>query len=1072
MKKYKLKNAQNELLGNFLVSEIAELFSKGSLSGTEQIYLEKFQRWGNLYEDEDVRKIINDVLDGKIGLTEIREKTERIIGNLRQKRKEFENHKKNEELKVILDKMELTKSKQYKEFNYEVTEGENPNRDNKDTDSNENSGNVATIPTKKTTIEKPVTEIKKTKIKEKKKEFEFKEIEPILEKTRVNIKLKDLENNNIEKGDDEPDWLISLKSGNKNPNEKQHVVVNENEKTQIQNQNLPAKIDYDAKTEVVNLYEVIPRVKGDVTTFEQEISNREKKTKVVKNIDLKKGSRPIIILVIIGLIFYLLMDSNDTPRAPIFSNISFPKIYEVANPGLAKEEYNKGLNSYEKNDFLSKIRAASHFKKSIEYEFQNNPALGFLILVYGELFAFSKDKKDDSLQLYKLLKVARPKISSDINVAMGAALFYRDLKKYEASLNFLENYLRVSPEKKTLKFIAIYLDALLLTGKYDKAAGAFEILLKSTPRPIEAYLAMANFNESEQYFDKAKEVIEEGYQSFENSVPLLIKYAELTAKLKDFKKLEEINSLISKLFAEDNAIYFAKYLEFEGIVAAAKGDFKGATSFLKKSLEIVENSDLRFKLSSLDTSGLQDVDALILESKVKVLLDESAKYLKNNEFQLAKIAAIKAVDLNDTYLPSVLFLSDINRKMGYLKDSLSTLEQANFRNPRDVKVMFALVDTYIDAYRLDEAQKMMLRLRSGLSNIPSEFKRLEGKYALKKNYYNKAVASFQSAINQDGLNDALIYELAEIFFANRNYMNAKEQIVEAINIDPTNLNYHILYSKILYEMDTLDVALGYLRDIEKDFPKDPRILSNIAILYYRAGKIKLYDQLKKELTGQYKFDKDFYKFLIETAILNDRSQEVIDYSLELIKVDPADLESRITLAIFLFENSRFQDALDVLKQVEERLPTYPKLYYYMSKIYLKQGDEKKAVEAAENEIKTNPTLEWGYILLGEIQIQQKDYSKARKNLEEALKRNLNSIDALLGMGWIKYSQNLINEALELYIRANKQDPGNATAHKQLGHIYVKKGQGSLAYQSFTVYLELAPEADDAELIRNMMSTLK
>jgi cytochrome c-type biogenesis protein CcmH/NrfG len=190
-----------------------------------------------------------------------------------------------------------------------------------------------------------------------------------------------------------------------------------------------------------------------------------------------------------------------------------------------------------------------------------------------------------------------------------------------------------------------------------------------------------------------------------------------------------------------------------------------------------------------------------------------------------------------------------------------------------------------------------------------------------------------------------------------------------------------------------------------------------------------------------------------------------------MKFDPANIENRIRLAVYLLESDRFQDTIDILKKVEDRLDTYPKLNYYFSKAYFYKGDTKKAIDYAELEVKYNPFDEWGYVMLGEIYTRTKKYRLAINNLEEALKRNRNSVDALLAVAYIKYLQNFLPEALSLYKRVAKESPNNATARRQIGFIYKSMGQGALAIDSFRVYLDLAPEAQDRREIQELMKEL-
>jgi tetratricopeptide (TPR) repeat protein len=144
----------------------------------------------------------------------------------------------------------------------------------------------------------------------------------------------------------------------------------------------------------------------------------------------------------------------------------------------------------------------------------------------------------------------------------------------------------------------------------------------------------------------------------------------------------------------------------------------------------------------------------------------------------------------------------------------------------------------------------------------------------------------------------------------------------------------------------------------------------------------------------------------------------------------------------------------------------------MSKIFLMKGDIEKALEFVNKEVKNNPDVESGYLLLGEIYIKKNELSESLKAFKKAQEINQGSIEALIGLASVQFYMNNLETALDLYLKAANAAPANATVRRQLGVIYKALGQGSLAIESFNTYLELAPDAADKASIESMISTLK
>ncbi|MBP9675069.1 MAG: tetratricopeptide repeat protein, partial [Bacteriovoracaceae bacterium] len=294
-----------------------------------------------------------------------------------------------------------------------------------------------------------------------------------------------------------------------------------------------------------------------------------------------------------------------------------------------------------------------------------------------------------------------------------------------------------------------------------------------------------------------------------------------------------------------------------------------------------------------------------------------------------------------------------------------------------------------------------------------------------------------------------------------------------IALDPGNLTYRVDYAKIIYEHeDNPEAAIGFLREILKDYPDHPQVLGAIAIYYRRSGQLKYFEDTKKEIMNLPNKDTTFYTFMMEAAQLDENTDLVISYGRELLKLEQGNLNVRMQVAKTLYEKGDLQQALLELEEIKRKLPSYPRLYYYLSKIYSVQGKIDLSLEMAKKEVESNPTLEYGHIQLGNIYTQKEQFSEAQNAFETAQKINGKSVEALMGLAWIKYRQNHVESALDLYTKAAQLDQGNPLVHKQLGFVYKAIGQHILAVQEFKTYLDLSPNADDRAKIQSYIDLLQ
>ena len=221
-----------------------------------------------------------------------------------------------------------------------------------------------------------------------------------------------------------------------------------------------------------------------------------------------------------------------------------------------------------------------------------------------------------------------------------------------------------------------------------------------------------------------------------------------------------------------------------------------------------------------------------------------------------------------------------------------------------------------------------------------------------------------------------------------------------------------------------------------------------------------------------KKDEAFFEFLIYASRLEEQKDNFINYSRELLRLNPGNLKVRLALGEFLFEQRRYPEAILEFEEIKDKLVSYPKVHYMLAKIYLATGDIKKAKVMANKELELNPSLDSAYFIVGEVARTEKDYREAVLKYEKAISLNPKSIDALMSMAWIRLSQNYANEAVELYNRALREDKNNPEIHKQMGYAYKAAGRRALAREKFEDYLKLSPGAADREQVEAQIRNLQ
>lgn len=1061
-KKYRVKLINDRIVGPFLAEQIGELYAKGHIVGDEKCQVFPVGDWLTLKDFEEIKNVLVIVAkNGELSKATKDDRTQTFARiNKPKSTKKTPANSKDKSFQEFQYKKEDISRVDYnaleEKFQEEVKELES---------IEEELGHVVEEPK-----EEPVDDgIEKTVILNRNSLSVNEDVDKTV---IVNPNpFKDVTKNNEELLDDGP------ADDTEDSNEEE---AEEEEKEE--------ELDTSEATEFINVKELLPDIKQVAKVAEQEFEAKVKeaieedlpveKTEEIEKVDEKKKEKkkqkkmkPIVAIAFIAILWVLLFPEEEVKNLdPVRVKIQFPIQAEFLDNVKSTEALSKGLEYYGQGTYLSKIKASLEFSKSLHHQFKKNKALGYLILTYAEIFENSNDEKKSIRTIFKLIEIARSKLLSDANVASGSALFYKKIGKAQSANRILENYIRIN--KPTVNVLTIYLDVLIEVGNYIEARKVFDMLIKVKTKREHTYLALLKFYEENDLQDKLIELLTEARNAYPKSVPLLLIYAKYQFDIGDYKKFEAVLKVIKSLNSGRSPRHYAKFLEYTGILAAIKKDNNRAATLFRLALKIHESDELRSKLSLLELGGSSNVEKIILESKIVELMKKAKSAVKERKWEIAFINAIKAADLDSSYIPSQLLLGKIQVKRGYYEDAIKTFNRMKKEYPLNKKINVYLVEAYIKSYKLTKAEVELRTIaQSELSNS-YVFYSLQAKYYLRREFYENAIGKFKESIKLNPINDDDYFELAKIYLKFRKFKAAKNMLTRSIALDPVNIEYHSAYAKILYELDGAETAIGYLRNLLKQNKENPKILGDIAIYYYKNGQNLEFQEYKKRVEKLASSDASFYEFLIYSAELDDRDDDVIKYGKELIKINPGDLDVQIKLGKSLYEKGLYKEALKMFDSILARLNSFPRANYYMAKTYIKMKDIKSAMDMAEREVKNNPSLEFGYFILGEVYRLQKDYRKAELNFKRSISKNGRYVEALMGMGWIKWKQGYLDRAREYYLKALKENQNNGEIHRALGYIYKDIGQSSLAIDSFRVYLDLTPAARDRGQIQALMKSLR
>lgn len=843
----------------------------------------------------------------------------------------------------------------------------------------------------------------------------------------------------------------------------ENAVVSQDDKTQVINLEKTSLLQV-ALIEENQIEEEVKKELKRQAKEEREKAKLEEDAEEDTNAAAKAKKKKIIIIVAALAILYALMFPEDEKPVVTFKHLEpqiiFPIPFDKADTQKSKAEFNRGLSSFNKGTYPDLIQAGLSFKASYENSLENKDALNLLVRTYAEELQHSTNKMADAQTLFNIIQSKKPFLLDNVNGVIGLNLFYMAINKKAAAVDVIQKYLKLKPKDITQDLFAVYVKSLISSGKIDLARQFYQALEKAPDKNRYAYTALIEYLLLNQETDKALEYVDDAIKNYPQIISFALLKAELLLKKNKYKDVARILTNAEQVGLDSNNINRAKFFELKGLVYAYQKMPKEATAYFARSLALNDSTSLRMILADLETSGgaLAETDNLINESKAYKFLNQANDFFNKRSYELALSYAAKATDAYPGHIPSELFLAKAQMKLGLAQQALNTLENLVKKYPDDKNINLALIDAYVETYKFHDARNRIAVISTTDIRESYEYASLNAKLYYRTGDILQAMSWLKNSISMNPLNDSDIFLLAEISLRKADFDISRTFLNKIIELDPVNPDYRIAYAKLIYETQDDRAAIGYLLSLLDEFGESPKILAEIAIFYYRAGRVRDFQNYKEKLEKFHAKDSSLYEFLIKAALLDERFNEIPDLVEQLVRIEPGELSAMMTAGRVLFETGKLVEAAKWFKRVQEKLPSYPKVLYYTGKIKYLSGDMDGALEELKRNIKENGENDADLVFMAQIHLDKGLLLEAENLFKRAQKLNPRSYEAIVGMADLSTKRSNFDLALDLYKRALKLNAEEIIVHKKIGDVYRQLGQGALAIEAYKMYLEMDPES--------------
>lgn len=377
---------------------------------------------------------------------------------------------------------------------------------------------------------------------------------------------------------------------------------------------------------------------------------------------------------------------------------------------------------------------------------------------------------------------------------------------------------------------------------------------------------------------------------------------------------------------------------------------------------------------------------------------------------------------NDLEIIKLMGLINVN--LGLYKEAMVDFEKAVKMSPNDATSLFYLANCYDNLDNLINAEKYYIKLLEIREGYIDAYKNLCVIY-LKTNRELNAIELATKAKNYAPNDYTFDYLIGTASVAIKQYNQAIKYLEAALALNPSHF-------QIYNNLGTAYLLIGQRDKAINCYMKAVKIKPDDAVSFYNIGSI--YQIQNKHAQACEYFEKAYQ--------LENNENYLISLALSELKAGQISNAAKHYKALALLH------------------PEKDSFQYNLASCYEAMKNYDQAILIMRNLLARNPKSVTMAQKLANLYIETRQLRQAKDLYDSILLKGSPSSDTLYQYAILSTQLCDTGTAEKIFKKVLKLDPDNATAHKDLGVIYLNQRLFDYAADEFNTALELAPDSFD------------